>query len=143
VVQLTRIYTKSGDKGKTSLGTKTRIPKSSQRIAAIGDVDESNDCLGVVRLYAEDEIDQILCQIQNDMFDLGADLCVPNEGEDKEVLRILPSQVTSLEEAIDYYNKVLPPLTSFVLPGGSPLSASLHLARTVVRRAERVVCWLK
>jgi len=143
MVQLTRIYTKGGDKGKTSLGTGTRVLKSSPRIAAIGDVDEANACVGLARLYANEEIDRLLSHIQNDLFDVGADLCVPEDKQEKERLRIHPLQVTFLEEKIDHYNKTLPPLQSFVLPGGTPLSARLHQARTVVRRAERNICFLK
>jgi len=143
MVQLTRIYTKGGDKGETSLGTKCRVLKSSPYIAAIGDVDEANACIGLARIHSDREIDHLLSRIQNDLFDVGADLCVPQNKADKEALRIQPSQVTFLEERIDFYNKTLPPLKSFVLPGGSPLSATLHHARTVVRRAERAVCVLK
>lgn len=143
MVLLTRIYTKGGDKGQTSLGTKTRISKSSPRISAIGDVDEANACIGLARLHADGEMDRLLARIQNDLFDVGADLCVPESSEEKERLRILPDQVTFLEETIDHYNTPLPPLSSFVLPGGAPLSATLHQARTVVRRAERTVCALQ
>ncbi|MBI2707485.1 MAG: cob(I)yrinic acid a,c-diamide adenosyltransferase [Proteobacteria bacterium] len=142
MVQLTRIYTKGGDKGKTSLGTKVRVLKSSPRIASIGDVDEANSFIGIARLHSEGEIDRLLSRIQNDLFDMGADLCIPEDKEGTESLRIKPSQVTSLEEAIDHYNITLPPLKSFVLPAGTPLSATLHQARTGVRRAERTVCSL-
>lgn len=143
MVLLTRIYTKGGDKGKTSLGTGKRVLKFESRIAAIGDVDEANASLGVARLYATGEMDQLLFHIQNDLFDVGADLCVPEDDEKGERLRLHPHQVTFLEEKIDHYNASLPPLNSFVLPGGSSLSASLHQARTIVRRAERTVCYLK
>lgn len=144
MVQLTRIYTRGGDKGKTSLGVGGRVLKSSPRIAAIGDVDEANACIGLARLYAQTEIDQLLSHIQNDLFDMGADLCVvEDEAGNKERLRIAPHQVSFLEEKIDHYNKPLPALKSFVLPGGSPLSANLHQARAVVRRAERTICALK
>ncbi|MBY0501799.1 MAG: cob(I)yrinic acid a,c-diamide adenosyltransferase [Alphaproteobacteria bacterium] len=142
MVQLTRIYTKGGDTGKTSLGTKGRVSKASLRIAAIGDVDEANANIGVARLPADEEINLLLSHIQNDLFDLGADLCVPLVKNQQKRLRIDPHQTTFLEEKIDYYNKFLPPLNSFVLPGGSPLSTTLHQARTVVRRAERTVCAL-
>jgi cob(I)alamin adenosyltransferase len=142
VVQLTRIYTKGGDKGKTSLGTGKRVLKSDLRIAAIGDVDEANAALGVVRVHAKEEIDSLLFHIQNDLFDMGADLCVPYEKEKKERLRLNAHQVLFLEEKIDSYNASLPPLQSFVLPGGTTLSAMLHQARAVVRRAERTVCSL-
>lgn len=144
MVQLTRIYTKGGDKGKTSLGVGGRVLKSSPRIAAIGDVDEANSCIGVARLVANIEIDKLLSHIQNDLFDMGADLCVLENAEDQtERLRIHPHQVLFLEEKIDFYNQTLPALKSFVLPGGAPLSAYLHQARTVVRRAERTICFLK
>lgn len=143
MVQLTRIYTKGGDKGKTSLGTGARVSKASPRIAAIGDVDEANACIGVSRLSAEGEIDRLLSHIQNDLFDLGADLCVPDDEPKVESLRIHPQQVTFLEEKIDYFNQSLPSLRSFVLPAGTPLAAQLHQARAVVRRAERTVCLLK
>ncbi len=143
MVLLTRIYTKGGDKGKTSLGTRKRVLKSGVRIAAIGDVDEANASLGVARLYAVEEIDRLLFHIQNDLFDVGADLCVPEDKTPREKLRLHPHQVIFLEEKIDQYNKPLPPLASFVLPGGSPLSAFLHQARTIVRRAERTVCLLQ
>lgn len=142
MVQLTRIYTKGGDKGKTSLGTKERVSKASLRIAAIGDVDEANASIGVARLSADEEINLLLSHIQNDLFDLGADLCVPLEKTAEERLRIDPYQTAFLEEKIDYYNHPLPSLKSFVLPGGSLLAAVLHQARTVVRRAERTVCAL-
>lgn len=135
MVKLTRIYTKGGDKGKTSLGNAARVSKSSLRIAAIGDLDEANSCIGVARLHAGPDIDLILSHLQNDLFDGGADLCVP--GETADFLRIKPSQITFLEEKIDCYNESLPPLTSFVLPYGTPLSAHLHQARAVARRAER------
>ena len=124
MVQLTRIYTRGGDKGKTSLGVGERVLKSSPRIVAIGDVDEANACIGLARLVANEEIDRLLVHLQNDLFDMGADLCVVEEDkETKERLRIHPHQVSFLEEKIDYYNRSLPPLKSFVLPGGSPLSA--------------------
>ena len=142
MVRLTRIYTRRGDNGKTSLGTNVRVLKSSIRIRAIGDVDEANASLGISRLHAEGEIDQILSRIQNDLFDMGADLCTSEDREERESLRIQPTQVSFLEETIDSYNKSLPSLTSFVLPGGSPLSAALHQARAIVRRAERTVCAL-
>lgn len=136
MVKLTRIYTRGGDQGKTSLGSGTRVSKHHLRITAIGEVDEANACLGLVRLQAEGEIDILLEHIQNDLFDVGADLCVPDQ---TDALRIVEDQVTFLETTIDHYNERLEPLTSFVLPGGSPLSAACHLARTVVRRAERAL----
>ncbi len=143
MVLLTRIYTKGGDKGKTSLGTGERVLKSSPRIAAIGDVDEANASIGVSRIHATGEIDKLLFHIQNDLFDVGADLCAPEHKSREERLRLHPHQVVFLEEKIDYYNASLPPLHSFILPGGSTLSAALHQARAVVRRAERAVCFLK
>jgi cob(I)alamin adenosyltransferase len=143
MVQLTRIYTKGGDKGKTSLGTGQRVPKSSPRIAAIGDVDEANAFIGVCRLFADEDMDRLLSRIQNDLFDLGADLCLPPKENEGNKLRIKSQQVSYLEEQIDYYNQVLPPLQSFVLPGGTSFSAHLHQARAVVRRAERSICYLK
>lgn len=144
MVQLTRIYTRGGDKGKTALGGGGRVLKSSPRIAAIGDVDEANACLGLARLVTPAEIDRLLAYLQNDLFDVGADLCViEGENDSEERLRLSPRQVLFLEEQIDHYNKPLPPLTSFVLPGGTPLAAHLHQARTIVRRAERTICALK
>lgn len=143
MVLLTCIYTKGGDKGKTSLGTGKRVLKSEPRIAAIGDVDEANASLGVARLLAAEEMDRLLFHIQNDLFDVGADVCVPEDEGNKERLRLHPHQVTFLEEKIDHYNQSIPSLESFVLPGGSSLSAHLHQARTIVRRAERTICLLK
>ena len=143
MVHLTRIYTRGGDKGKTSLGSGVRVLKSSLRISALGDVDEANSALGVARLYTEEEMSRLLFLIQNDLFDIGADLCVPEDKPGKDRLRLQPQQVTFLEEKIDYYNHSLSPLQSFVLPGGTLLSALLHQARTIVRRAERTLCTLK
>lgn len=140
MVSLTRIYTKSGDKGKTSLGNGERVHKCSLRITAIGEVDEANTLLGVLRLYTEGDLDSLLAHIQNDMFDLGADLCMPDK--DPEKLSITIDHVSYLEKQLDDYNKHLAPLTSFVLPGGSESSAYFHLARSVVRRAERAVTQL-
>lgn len=140
MVQLTRIYTRGGDKGKTSLGTGQRVEKHDLRVAAYGSVDEANAVVGLVRLHTaeEPEADGMLARIQNDLFDLGADLCTPEvEGEPRERLRIVASQVERLEREIDAMNARLAPLKSFILPGGTPASACLHLARTVVRRAER------
>ncbi len=143
MVQLTRIYTKGGDKGKTSLGTGKRVFKHDLRIAAIGDVDEANAALGMARLQANQEIDALLSRIQNDLFDVGADLCVPLEKGEEGKLRVDTHQVIYLEEKIDHFNHHLPELKSFVLPAGTALAASLHLARTIVRRAERSVSELK
>jgi cob(I)alamin adenosyltransferase len=137
MVQLTRIYTKGGDKGTTSLGSGKRVPKHDPRVAAYGTVDEANAAIGIARLHAEPELDQMLSRIQNDLFDLGADLCRPeSEGDDKG-LRIVEAQVERLEREIDTMNAKLAPLNSFVLPGGSAAAAYLHQARTIVRRAER------
>ncbi|HUX79238.1 MAG TPA: cob(I)yrinic acid a,c-diamide adenosyltransferase [Alphaproteobacteria bacterium] len=143
MVLLTRIYTRGGDKGKTSLGTGKRVLKSSPRIAAIGDVDEANASIGIARLHAAGDIDLLLFRIQNDLFDIGADLCIPEDKENKVRLRLHSHQVAFLEKSIDLYNKSLPPLNSFVLPGGTSLSAHLHQARTIVRRAERTICILR
>lgn len=139
MVKLTRIYTRSGDKGETTLGSGQRILKCDQRIEAIGAVDESNTVIGLCRLQTDGIIDADLCRIQNDLFDVGADLCMPDL--ETPALRIVKAQVKWIEERIDYYNASLDPLTSFVLPGGSKLAAQLHVARTVVRRAEcKLVC---
>ncbi|MGY0832753.1 cob(I)yrinic acid a,c-diamide adenosyltransferase [Azospirillum argentinense] len=142
MVKLTRIYTRGGDRGQTSLGDGRRVAKHDPRVAAYGTVDEANAVIGLVRLHTADqpETDAMLARIQNDLFDLGADLCTP-EAEDPAYppLRILESQVDRLEAEIDAMNADLAPLNSFILPGGSPAAAHLHLARTVVRRAERLM----
>ena len=138
MVKLTRIYTRGGDKGKTSLGNGARVAKHDLRVAAYGTVDEANAAIGVARLHTKGEADKMLARIQNDMFDLGADLCRPDTPPPKgPVLRIIDAQVTRLEREIDRMNAKLAPLNSFILPGGSAGAASLHLARTIVRRAER------
>lgn len=140
MVALTRIYTKGGDKGRTSLGDGTRVAKHTLRVEAYGTVDEANAAIGIVRLSCSGEADDMLARIQNDLFDVGADLCRPGSGdEDGRLLRVKDSQVDRLEHEIDMMNAELQPLASFVLPGGSPASAALHLARTVTRRAERRV----
>jgi cob(I)alamin adenosyltransferase len=136
MVQLTRIYTKGGDKGTTSLGTGKRVPKHDPRVAAYGTVDEANAVIGIARLHAEGELQEMLARIQNDLFDLGADLCRPDI-DNQEGLRIVEAQVERLEREIDAMNAKLAPLNSFVLPGGTPAAAHLHQARTIVRRAER------
>jgi len=140
---LTRIYTKSGDKGQTSLGNGARVPKHALRVEAYGTVDEANAVVGIARLAtaAAPEADAMLARIQNDLFDLGADLCTPaGEGEQPgQALRVTPEQVTRLEGEIDAMNAELEPLNSFILPGGSAAAAQLHLARTVIRRAERLI----
>jgi cob(I)alamin adenosyltransferase len=137
VVKLTRIYTKGGDKGTTSLGTGKRVPKHDLRVEAYGAVDEANAAIGLARLHTGGDADAALARIQNDLFDLGADLCAPEGPEAKERLRITDAQVERLEREIDSMNEALAPLDSFVLPGGSAASAYLHLARTIARRAER------
>ena len=149
MVRLTRIYTKGGDRGETSLGDGSRVPKQALRVEAFGTVDEANATLGLARLQLgmspASENDAMLARIQNDLFDLGADLCTPEESERaarKGALRITAAQVTRLEREIDRMNAGLKPLDSFILPGGTPAAAYLHLARTVVRRVERLACAL-
>ena len=137
MVKLTRIYTKGGDKGTTSLGTGTRVPKHDLRVEAYGTVDEANAAIGIARLHTSGDADAALARIQNDLFDLGADLCAPEGDGTKDRLRITDGQVERLEQEIDAMNAELAPLNSFVLPGGSAASAYLHLARTIARRAER------
>jgi len=140
MVKLTRIYTRGGDAGETSLGDGRRVAKHDLRIEAIGTVDEANAVIGLARLHADGDADGILGRIQHDLFDLGADLCTPDGGRtDDGALRIVDSQVIRLEAEIDRLNAELAPLTSFVLPGGTPAAAHLHLARTVTRRAERLM----
>jgi cob(I)alamin adenosyltransferase len=137
MVQLTRIYTRGGDAGETSLGDGRRVAKTDPRVAAMGTVDEANGVIGLARLHTTGAVDAMLARIQNDLFDLGADLCMPDEGEG--ALRIVAVQVERLEQEIDALNEKLAPLDSFVLPGGTALAAWLHLGRTVARRAERDV----
>jgi cob(I)alamin adenosyltransferase len=139
MVYLSRIYTKSGDAGETGLGDGSRVRKDHLRVAAYGEVDELNAVLGVALSIAGVPETTLLRGIQNDLFDLGADLCVPKkEGEPAEKrLRVTPEQVAKLEKAIDQLNEKLEPLRSFILPGGSTAAAQLHVARTVCRRAER------
>ena len=142
MVRLTRIYTRGGDTGETSLGDGSRVPKHALRVAAYGTVDEANAAIGVARLHieAEAEADAMLGPIQNDLFDLGADLCTPEAGRRSGgALRISAAQVERLEHEIDIMNASLRPLDSFILPGGSAAAAYLHLARTTTRRAERLV----
>ena len=144
MVILNKIYTKTGDDGTTALGTGERRAKHDLRVAAYGAVDEANACIGMARVNiagVADDVDAMLARIQNDLFDLGADLATPDSGEktDCEPLRITGSQVARLESDIDILNNRLEPLRSFVLPGGSPASAALHLSRTVARRAERLI----
>jgi len=140
MVKLTRIYTKGGDTGQTSLGDGTRVPKFDARVAAYGTVDEANACIGIARLHAQGSIDAMLAAIQNDLFDLGADLCTPEVADPKyPPLRVTEAQVERLEREIDAMNAKLAPLDSFILPGGSAVATHLHLARTVARRAEREI----
>ncbi|MTJ79856.1 MAG: cob(I)yrinic acid a,c-diamide adenosyltransferase [Telmatospirillum sp.] len=144
MVQLTRIYTRGGDKGATSLGDGRRVAKHDLRVDAYGSVDEANAVIGLARLHTDGNpvADAMLARIQNDLFDLGADLCVPESGETRSRLRIVQPQIDRLEREIDEMTAELAPLTSFILPGGTPAAAHLHFARTVVRRAERLVCRL-
>lgn len=138
MVLLSRIYTKSGDRGKTALGDGSRVSKASKRVEAIGQVDEINAVIGLARLHTKAPVTEDLAHIQNDLFDIGADLCMPDL-EAKDCLRITHTQVEWLEKRIDAMNTDLKPLHSFVLPGGTEPAAFLHLARVVTRRAERVV----
>jgi cob(I)alamin adenosyltransferase len=143
MVVLNRIYTRTRDDGTTALGTGERRPKHDRRIAAYGTVDELNATIGLARLHTgpEPQVDAMLARIQNDLFDLGADLCTPETGRNasRERLRIVEPQVARLEQEIDLLNGELAPLNSFVLPGGTAAAAYLHLARTVCRRAERLM----
>lgn len=143
-MRLDKIYTRGGDEGKTSLGDGTRLAKFDLRVAAYGEIDEANSVLGVSMLHILDaDVRAILLHIQNDLFDLGADLCRPSStGTASQPLRVTPAQVLWLEQTIDRFNEPLAPLTTFVLPGGSPAAAYLHLARTITRRAERFVAEL-
>jgi cob(I)alamin adenosyltransferase len=142
MVVLNKIYTKTGDAGDTALGNGTRVAKHSARVTAYGTVDETNATVGLARLQADGEIDTLLAMIQNDLFDLGADLCRPEMEKDADSeyppLRMTDAQVARLEDEIDVMNVKLQPLRSFILPGGSALAAQLHLCRTVSRRAERL-----
>jgi cob(I)alamin adenosyltransferase len=142
MVKLTRIYTRTGDRGDTSLATGERIRKSHPRVGSYGAVDEVNACIGLARLHADADpvLGPMLARIQNELFDLGADLATPERGvrEGVQPLRIIDGQVARLEAEIDQLNSELSPLTSFVLPGGSPAAAFLHQARTVCRRAEQL-----
>jgi len=146
MVRLTRIYTRGGDKGETSLGDGSRVPKQALRVEAYGTVDEANAAIGLARLHTDSDTDAMLGRIQNDLFDLGADLCTPEASERAArkggALRITAAQVARLEGEIDAMNAGLRPLDSFILPGGTPAAAYLHLARTIVRRAERLACAL-
>ena len=140
MVVLNRIYTKTGDTGETGLVTGVRVPKDDLRIACYGTVDETNAAVGLARLSTTGLLDQMLGRIQNDLFDLGADLATPEDPAPAfAALRIVEAQVERLEAEIDQMNDYMAPLSSFVLPGGAPAAAHLHLARTVCRRAERLV----
>ena len=142
MVVLNKIYTKTGDAGETALGNGARVAKHAMRVTAYGTSDELNSFVGMARLEAEGEMDQQLERIQNDLFDLGADMCRPDMEQDAEAeyppLRIVAEQVARLESEIDGMNAKLEPLRSFILPGGSRLAAALHVCRTVARRAERL-----
>ena len=143
MVVLNRIYTRTGDAGETALGTGERRLKSDLRVESYGTVDETNATIGMARLHTggDANLDAMLARIQNDLFDLGADLCTPDKGEKLayEPLRIVQTQVERLETEIDELNASLAPLRSFVLPGGAPAAAALHLSRTISRRAERLM----
>jgi cob(I)alamin adenosyltransferase len=143
MVVLNRIYTRTGDEGTTALGTGKRLAKNDLRIEAYGTVDETNAVLGIARLHTADfpALDAMLARIQNELFDVGADLCLPEQESPQSTpaLRIVASQIARLEREIDDLNRELAPLRSFVLPGGHPAAAYLHLCRTVCRRAERLI----
>ncbi len=142
MVTLNKIYTKTGDHGETALGNGARVAKHSIRVTSYGTVDELNATVGMARLHAGAELDGQLSRIQNDLFDAGADLCRPDMEQDAEAeyppLRVSETQVARLEREIDAMTKILEPLRSFILPGGTALAAHLHLCRTVARRAERL-----
>ena len=142
MVRLNKLYTRTGDDGSTGLGNGSRRNKADLRIAAMGEIDEANATLGMARREASAATDTVLRRVQNDLFDLGADLAVPASEDAGERLRIDPAQVVWLEAETDLATDQLEPLTSFILPGGSAAAATLHLARTVVRRAERAMAAL-
>jgi cob(I)alamin adenosyltransferase len=142
MVVLNKIYTRTGDDGSSALGTGERRPKSDPRFEAIGTVDELNATIGLARFDIPADIDLVLARIQNDIFDLGADLAVPESAKTKDRLRISTAQVAAVEAEIDRLNAELQPLTSFVLPGGTRQAAAFHLCRTIARRAERVMVGL-
>ena len=146
MIKLNRIYTKTGDGGDTALGDGERVLKDSLRVSAYGNVDELNASIGIITLYANTELKRKLRNIQNDLFDIGADLCVPISEKNKDRLRLSTNQINTLELEIDKMNSILEPLNSFVLPGGCMSATFLHMARTICRRAERSVvsfifCW--
>ena len=138
MVMLDKIYTRGGDTGETSLAGGKRVSKDNLRVETYGTIDEANSFIGVARLYTESLPDLRLGQIQNDLFDLGADFAKPQKKGQNDDLRITPEQIIRLEAEIDIYNKGLTPLETFVLPGGSKASSFLHVARSIVRRAERL-----
>ena len=140
MVRLDRLVTKGGDKGETSLGDGSRVRKDSARINAIGAVDEANAAIGLLRLSTTGEVDKILARVQNELFDVGGDLCFPES--EKKALRISQTQINRIESETEQLVNMLPPLTSFVIPGGKNGGAYAHLARTIVRRAERDVAHL-
>lgn len=143
MVKLNKIYTRTGDSGDTGLTDGSRRAKYDLRVEAYGTVDEANSAIGIARLYTLGEHDQMLARIQHDLFDLGADLSTPfTVGVEDKALRIIESQTLRLEQEIDQLNECIQPLNSFVLPAGSKAAAYLHLARTIVRRGERVACAL-
>ena len=143
MIKLNKIYTKTGDGGNTALGDGERVLKDSLRVSAYGNVDELNASIGVTTLYANTELKGKLKNIQNDLFDIGADLCVPISEKNKDRLRLSKNQIETLELQIDEMNSILEPLNSFVLPGGCRSATFLHMARTICRRAERSVVSLK
>jgi cob(I)alamin adenosyltransferase len=140
MVRIDRVTTRGGDAGETSLGDGTRVGKDAARVEAVGAVDEANAAIGLLRLAADPDTDAMLARAQNDLFDLGADLCVPGEAGAR--LRLTEAPSLRLEAEVAAMNADLPPLTSFILPGGTPAAAHAHLARTIVRRAERRVVTL-
>ena len=143
MIKLNKIYTKTGDGGDTALGDGERVLKDSLRVTAYGNVDELNASIGIITLYANTELKRKLKNIQNDLFDIGADLCVPISEKNKDRLRLSTNQIETLELEIDEMNSILEPLNSFVLPGGCRSATFLHMARTICRRAERSVVSLR
>ncbi len=142
MVLIDRVITKGGDAGETSLGDGTRVRKDASRVEAYGTVDEANAAIGILRLHVQGDTqaDAMLARLQNDLFDIGADLCVPGEAGAR--LRVTPAMAQRLEQDVALLNAELPPLASFVLPGGTPAAAHAHLARTIIRRADRLVVHL-
>ena len=143
MIKLNKIYTKTGDGGDTALGDGERVLKDSLRVSAYGNVDELNASIGIITLHANTELKRKLKNIQNDLFDIGADLCVPISEKNKDRLRLSTNQIETLELEIDEMNSILEPLNSFVLPGGCRSATFLHMARTICRRAERSVVSLR